>query len=100
MRPEGLIRPLHRRELSLNRETKKTKMNSVLRTVLGIRRHGDRDGKSGVIGSSRGWVCLHGVCLDLQEVTVKVHLRNVYRKIKAANRTDAVRIAITQGWRG
>lgn len=36
--------------------------------------------------------------LDLQEVTVKVHLRNVYRKIKAANRTDAVRIALTQGW--
>lgn len=36
--------------------------------------------------------------LDLQEVTVKVHLRNVYRKIKATNRTDAVRIALTQGW--
>jgi two-component system nitrate/nitrite response regulator NarL len=37
--------------------------------------------------------------LNLQEVTVKVHLRNVYRKIKAANRTDAVRIAMEQGWR-
>lgn len=36
--------------------------------------------------------------LNLQEVTVKVHLRNVYRKIKATNRTDAVRIALTQGW--
>ncbi|MHB1206914.1 MAG: response regulator transcription factor, partial [Rhodospirillaceae bacterium] len=36
--------------------------------------------------------------LDLQEVTVKVHLRNVYRKIKATNRTDAVRIAMTLGW--
>lgn len=36
--------------------------------------------------------------LDLQEVTVKVHLRNVYRKIRATNRTDAVRIALTQGW--
>jgi DNA-binding NarL/FixJ family response regulator len=36
--------------------------------------------------------------LDLQEVTVKVHLRNVYRKIKATNRTDAVRIALMQGW--
>lgn len=35
--------------------------------------------------------------LDLQEVTVKVHLRNVYRKIKATNRTDAVRIALSQG---
>jgi DNA-binding NarL/FixJ family response regulator len=37
--------------------------------------------------------------LDLQEVTVKVHLRNVYRKIKATSRTDAVRIALQQGWR-
>jgi len=36
--------------------------------------------------------------LDLQEVTVKVHLRNVYRKIKATNRTDAVRIALMRGW--
>lgn len=36
--------------------------------------------------------------LNLQEVTVKVHLRNVYRKIKASNRTDAVRIAMQQGW--
>jgi DNA-binding NarL/FixJ family response regulator len=36
--------------------------------------------------------------LDLQEVTVKVHLRNVYRKIKATSRTDAVRIALQQGW--
>jgi len=26
-------------------------------------------------------------------------LRNVYRKIKAVNRTDAVRIAMTRGWR-
>lgn len=36
--------------------------------------------------------------LNLQEVTVKVHLRNVYRKIKANSRTDAVRIAMSQGW--
>jgi len=39
-----------------------------------------------------------GRVLTLQEVTVKVHLRNVYRKIKASNRTDAVRIAMQQGW--
>ncbi len=36
--------------------------------------------------------------LNLQEVTVKVHLRNVYRKIKATSRTDAVRIALQKGW--
>jgi two-component system, NarL family, nitrate/nitrite response regulator NarL len=40
-----------------------------------------------------------GRTLSLQEVTVKVHLRNVYRKIKAANRAAAVRIAMEQGWR-
>ncbi len=39
------------------------------------------------------------IALNLQEVTVKVHLRSVYRKIKAANRADAVRIAMQQGWR-
>lgn len=36
--------------------------------------------------------------LDLQEVTVKVHLRNIYRKIQASSRTDAVRLAMTAGW--
>ncbi len=35
--------------------------------------------------------------LDVQEITVKVHLRNVYRKIGAANRAQAVRIALEQG---
>jgi DNA-binding NarL/FixJ family response regulator len=34
--------------------------------------------------------------LSLQEVTVKVHLRNIYRKIGASNRADAVRIAIVR----
>jgi DNA-binding NarL/FixJ family response regulator len=36
--------------------------------------------------------------LDLQEITIKVHLRNVYRKIGAANRAQAVRIAMQTGW--
>ena len=38
------------------------------------------------------------LCLDLQEITIKVHLRNVYRKIGAANRAQAVRIALSSGW--
>jgi DNA-binding CsgD family transcriptional regulator len=36
--------------------------------------------------------------LDLQEITIKIHLRNVYRKIGAINRAQAVRIAMTAGW--
>jgi len=36
--------------------------------------------------------------LGLQEITVKVHLRNTYRKIGASNRADAVRIAMQTGW--
>lgn len=38
------------------------------------------------------------ICLELQEITIKVHLRNVYRKIGAANRAQAVRIAMSSGW--
>lgn len=38
------------------------------------------------------------IVLDLQEITIKVHLRNVYRKIGAANRAQAVRIAMSSGW--
>lgn len=34
--------------------------------------------------------------LALQDVTVKLHLRNAYRKIGAANRIEAVRIALEQ----
>jgi len=36
--------------------------------------------------------------LDLQEITIKIHLRNVYRKIGAVNRAQAVRIAMSSGW--
>ena len=36
--------------------------------------------------------------LDLQEITIKIHLRNVYRKIGAVNRAQAVRIAMSAGW--
>ncbi len=38
--------------------------------------------------------------LDLQEVTVKVHLKGVFRKLGAANRTQAVKIALQLGWEG
>ena len=31
--------------------------------------------------------------LDLQEITIKIHVRNAYRKMGATNRADAVRIA-------
>ena len=36
--------------------------------------------------------------LELQEITIKIHLRNVYRKIGAANRAQAVRIAMASGF--
>lgn len=36
--------------------------------------------------------------LGIQEVTVKLHLRNVYRKLGAANRAHAVKIAIGLGF--
>ena len=36
--------------------------------------------------------------LDLKEITVKIHVRNTYKKIGASNRADAVRIALTSGW--
>lgn len=35
--------------------------------------------------------------LGLEEITVKVHLRNIYRKIGAANRAQAVRVAMECG---
>ena len=36
--------------------------------------------------------------LGLQEITIKIHLRNAYKKIGASNRADAVRIALQNGW--
>ena len=36
--------------------------------------------------------------LDLQEITVKIHVRNVYRKIGSQNRAQAVRITLQSGW--
>lgn len=36
--------------------------------------------------------------LDLQEITVKIHVRNVYRKIGAQNRAQAVKLTLESGW--
>lgn len=36
--------------------------------------------------------------LELQEITVKIHVRNAYKKMGATNRADAVRIALKNGW--
>ncbi len=38
--------------------------------------------------------------MSLQEVTVKMHLRNAYRKLGVANRVSAVRLAVTSGFAG
>lgn len=36
--------------------------------------------------------------LGIEEITIKIHLRNVYRKLGASNRADAVRISLQSGW--
>lgn len=38
--------------------------------------------------------------LTLQEVTVKAHLRNMFRKLGVANRTEAAKVAIVAGMTG
>ncbi|MBC7953979.1 MAG: response regulator transcription factor [Rhodospirillaceae bacterium] len=38
--------------------------------------------------------------LTLQEVTVKAHLRNMFRKLGVANRTEAARVALVAGMTG
>ncbi len=40
-----------------------------------------------------------GKRLGIQEVTVKLHLRGIFRKFNVTNRTQALRIAIQNGWR-
>ncbi len=40
-----------------------------------------------------------GRALDIREVTVKLHLRSIYPKLGAKNRTQAAMIALDAGWR-
>lgn len=39
-----------------------------------------------------------GRALDIREVTVKLHLRSIYRKLGAKNRAQAVKITLQSGW--
>lgn len=36
--------------------------------------------------------------LDIREVTVKLHVKNIYKKIGASNRAHSVKIAFEHGW--
>lgn len=36
--------------------------------------------------------------IDLQEATIKIHVKNIYRKMGVSNRAQAVRMAIQPGW--
>jgi DNA-binding NarL/FixJ family response regulator len=41
-----------------------------------------------------------GQRLDIEVVTVALHLRSIYRKLGVSSRTQAVRLALQQGWGG
>ncbi len=38
--------------------------------------------------------------LSIKEVTVKLHMRNIFRKLGAKNRAQAVKLALDWGWVG
>jgi DNA-binding NarL/FixJ family response regulator len=41
-----------------------------------------------------------GRALSIEEITVALHLRSIYRKLEVSTRTQAVRIALQLGWDG
>ena len=38
--------------------------------------------------------------VSVQEATIKIHVKNIYRKIGATNRAQAVRMALQPDWEG
>ena len=46
----------------------------------------------------RGAIKVIAIALGLQEVTIKLHIRKLLRKLRVANRTQAAAIAIQSGW--
>lgn len=98
-------------------------MINALRLVLSGERYvpdlamGGDDGKSGVLdsggtfsqltprerevlgllvkGNSNKQIARH---LKIEEITVALHLRSIYRKLNVASRTQAVRLALQLGW--
>lgn len=42
--------------------------------------------------------CEIALALEIQEVTVRFHVKNIVKKLGAKNRTDAACLAIRKGW--
>ena len=85
-----------------------SEMRSSVNDVQGGMTAGDRSGEVGRLTPREKQVLnllVHGLSnkaiarqLDLREVTIKAHLGGVFRKLDVANRTQAVRVALDNGW--